>query len=197
MIHSESTCLPFRTSRSRTVCPAYAYDNFDVGIRYSTQGAQLTAYEPGEHELLDDVERLDMQLKASHKRIKTAVQASGTKLTDLYGVGPILACELIGYTGDVRRFTSGDQFASYAGVAPVELSSGGRTVHRLSRRGNRQLNHAIHMVAICQIRQTDSEGRIYFEKKVAEGKTKREAIRSLKRHVANAVYRQLLLDATK
>ena len=141
-------------------------------------------------ELLDDVKRLDVQLKASHKRIKTAVQASGTTLTELYGVGPILACELIGYSGDVRRFTTRDQFASYAGVAPVELSSGGRTVHRLSRRGNRQLNHAIHMVAICQIRQTNSEGRIYFEKKVAEGKTKREAIRSLKRHVANAVYRQ-------
>jgi len=148
-------------------------------------------------ELLDDVRRLDVQLKASHKRIKTAVQASGTTLTELYGVGPILACELIGYTGDVRRFITRDKFASYAGVAPVELSSGGRIVHRLSRRGNRQLNHAIHMVAICQIRQTNSEGRAYFERKVAEGKTKREAIRSLKRHVANAVYRQLLLDSTK
>ena len=148
-------------------------------------------------ELLDDVRRLDVQLKESHKRIKTAVQASGTTLTELYGVGPILACELIGYTGDVRRFTTRDKFASYAGVAPIELSSGGRIVHRLSRRGNRQLNHAIHMVAICQIRQTNSEGRAYFERKVAEGKTKREAIRSLKRHVANAVYRQLLVDTNK
>jgi transposase len=148
-------------------------------------------------ELLDEVRRLDIQLKESHKRIKTAVQASGTTLTELYGVGPILACELIGYTGDVRRFTTRDKFASYAGVAPIELSSGGRIVHRLSRRGNRQLNHAIHMVAICQIRQTNSEGRAYFERKVAEGKTKREAIRSLKRHVANAVYRQLLVDAHK
>jgi len=148
-------------------------------------------------ELLDDMRRLDVQLKESHKRIKTAVQASGTTLTELYGVGPILACELIGYTGDVRRFTTRDKFASYAGVAPIELSSGGRIVHRLSRRGNRQLNHAIHMVAICQIRQTNSEGRAYFERKVAEGKTKREAIRSLKRHVANAVYRQLLIDANK
>jgi transposase len=149
------------------------------------------------HELLDDVERLDVQLKESHRRIKTAVKASGTSLTELYGVGPILACELIGYTGDVRRFTTGDQFASYAGVAPLERSSGGRIFFRLSRRGNRQLNHAIHMVAICQIRQANSEGRIYFEKKVAEGKTKREAIRSLKRHVSNAVYRQLLIDAQK
>jgi len=138
-------------------------------------------------DLLDDVRRLDVQLKESHKRIKTAVRASGTSLTELYGVGPILACELIGYTGDVRRFTTRDQFASYAGVAPIELSSGGRIVHRLTRRGNRQLNHAIHMVAICQIRQKESEGRVYFERKVAEGKTKREAIRSLKRHVSNAV----------
>ena len=121
------------------------------------------------HELLDDVERLDVQLKASHKRIKIAVQASGTTLTDLYGVGPILACELIGYTGDVRRFTTRDKFASYAGVAPIELSSGGRTVHRLSRRGNRQLNHAIHMVAICQIRQKDSEGRIVLRKEGGRG----------------------------
>jgi transposase len=148
-------------------------------------------------ELLDDVRRLDMQLKESHKRIKTAVNASGTSLTELYGVGPILACALIGHTGDVRRFTTRDQFASYAGVAPIEHSSGGRIVHRLSRRGNRQLNHAIHLVAICQIRQTNSAGRVYFERKVAEGKTKREAIRSLKRHVSNAVYRQLLIDARK
>jgi transposase len=84
-------------------------------------------------ELLDDVRRLDVQLKESHKRIKTAVKASGTSLTELYGVGPILACELIGYTGDVRRFTTRDQFASYAGVAPIELSSGGRIVHRSTR----------------------------------------------------------------
>ena len=82
-------------------------------------------------------------------------------------------------------------------MASIELSSGGRIVHRLSRRGNRQLNHAIHMVAICQIRQKDSEGRIYSEKKVAEGKSKRELIRSLKRQVSNAVYRQLLIDAQK
>jgi len=77
----------------------------------------------------------------------------------------------------------------------VEFSSAWRVVHRLSRRGNRHLNHALHMTAICQIRQKDSEGRVYFERKVAQGKTKVEAIRSLKRQISNAVYRQLLLDA--
>ena len=148
-------------------------------------------------ELLDDVKRLDVQLNESHKRIKTAVKASGTSLTELYGVGPILACALIGHTGDVRLFTTRDQFASYAGVAPIEHSSGGRIVHRLSRRGNRQLNHAIHMVAICQIRQTNSEGRFYFERKVAEGKTTKEALRALKRQISNVVYRQLVIDSSK
>lgn len=146
-------------------------------------------------ELLDDVRRLDAQIKASHKRIRTAIRASKTSLTDLYGVGPILACTLIGYTGDVHRFANRDHFASYAGVAPIEHSSGGRITHRLSRRGNRKLNNAIHMVAICQIRNSGSEGRVYFDRKVAEGKTKMEALRSLKRQVSNAVYRQLLLDA--
>jgi len=67
-------------------------------------------------------------------------------------------------------------------------------VHRLSLRGNRKLNHALHMIAVTQIRNPDTEGRIYFERKVAEGKTKKEALRALKRQVSNAVYRQLLLD---
>lgn len=146
-------------------------------------------------ELLDDVRRLDVQLKEFRRRIKRALRASGTLLTELFGIGPILARELIGYSGDVRRFASRDQFASYSGVAPAGLSSGARVVHRLSRRGNRQLNHAIHMVAICQIRQTHSEGRAYFDRKVAEGKTKREAVGALKRQARNVVYRQLVLDA--
>lgn len=109
----------------------------------------------------------------------------------------MLACALIGYTGDVRRFVNRDQFAAYNGTAPIEVSSGGRVTHRLSRRGNRQLNHAIHMVANCQIRQRHSEGRAFFERKVDEGRTKKDAIRSLKRQISNTVYRQLVLDAQR
>jgi len=146
-------------------------------------------------ELLEDIRRLDAQLKASHQRIRVAVRASGTSVTDLFGVGPIIAAELIGYTGDVCRFRNRDQFAAYNGTAPVEFSSGGRIVHRLSERGNRQLNHAIHMAAICQLRQPHSDGRAYFERKVAEGKTNKEAIRALKRQISNAVYRHLVADA--
>ena len=146
-------------------------------------------------ELLADIRRLDDQLKASHKRIRTAVAASGTTVTDLFGVGPILAAMLIGFTGDIRRFPGRDRYAAYNGTAPVEFSSGGRTVHRLSQRGNRQLNHALHMVAVCQLRQPHSDGRAYFDRRVAEGKTKKEALRALKRQVSNAVYRQLVADA--
>ena len=148
-------------------------------------------------ELLDDIRRLDDQLKASHKRIRAAVMASGTSVTDLFGVGPIIAAMLIGYTGDIARFRNRDHYAAYNGTAPVEFSSGGRTVHRLSKRGNRHLNHAIHMAAICQLRQPHSDGRAYFDRKVAEGKTKKEAIRGLKRQISNAVYRQLVVDARR
>lgn len=131
----------------------------------------------------------------SPTRIRDAVRASGTSVTEIYGVGPIIAAELIGYSGDVGRFANRDAYAAYNGTAPVEFSSGGRVIHRVSGRGNRMLNHAIHMAAICQIRQTDSDGRRYYLRRVAEGKTKREAIRCLKRQVSNAVYRQLVLDA--
>ena len=148
-------------------------------------------------ELLDEIRRLDAQLKASHKRIRAAVSASGTTVTDLFGIGPILAAMLIGYSGDVARFRDRDHYAAYNGTAPVEFSSGGRTVHRVSQRGNRQLNHALHMAAICQLRQPHSDGRAYVDRKVADGKTKREAIRALKRQISNAVYRQLIVDARR
>ncbi len=148
-------------------------------------------------ELLVEIRCLDEQLKVSHKRIRAAVVASGTTLTELFGIGPIIAAMLIGFTGDIARFDNRDHFAAYNGTAPVEFSSGGRTVHRLSQRGNRNLNHALHMAAICQLRQPHSEGRAYFDRKVTDGKTKREGIRALKRQISNAVYRQLLVDARR
>ena len=164
--------------------------------------AEVTPTTPSEQtrfdlavELLDDIRRLDNQLKVSHRRIRVAVTASATTVTDLFGIGPIIAAALIGYTGDIGRFRDRDRYAAYNGTAPVEFSSGGRTVHRLSQRGNRQLNHALHMAAICQLRQPHSAGRAYFDRKVAEGKTKKEALRALKRQISNAVYRQLILDA--
>lgn len=143
------------------------------------------------HELLDELRGLDQKLKRSKTRITIAVDASRTTLTDLYGVGPIIAALVIGYTGDVRRFPTAGHYAAYNGTAPIELSSAGRTVHRLSRRGNRTLNHAIHMIAVTQIRNLHSEGRAYYDTKLAAGKTKREALRALKRRISDRVYNTL------
>lgn len=158
-----------------------------------------TAVEAARHALalehLEDLRRLDEQMKASKKRIAEAVAASGTTLTELFGVGPVVAAMVIGYTRDVHRFPTADRYASYNGTAPREVASGGRKVHRLSRRGNRQLNHAMHIAAVSQIRQPHSEGRAFYERKLTEGKTPKEALRALKRRVSDAVYRQLLIDA--
>jgi transposase len=130
-------------------------------------------------ELLAEVRALDGQLKESHRRIAIAVRASKSTVTEIFGVGPIIACMAIGHSRGIARFPNRDHYAAYNGTAPVEFSSGGRVVHRLSLRGNRQLNHAIHMAAVCQIRQSHSDGRLYFDRKVAEGKTKKEALRAL------------------
>jgi len=145
-------------------------------------------------ELVADIDRLDHTLKASKQRITAAVAASGTSLCDIYGIGPICAATIIGYTGDVARFATKAHYASYNATAPVEASSGGRTRHRLNLRGNRRLNHAIHIAAICQIR-SGTEGRAYYDRKIEEGKTHREAIRSLKRRISDRVYRHLVTDA--
>ena len=125
--------------------------------------------------------------------IKRSVTVSDTTVTDVYGVGPIVAAFLIGYTGNPARFATPDHYAAYNGTAPIEYSSGGKTRHRLSLRGNRTLNHAIHMAAVTQIR-FDTPGRSYFDKKLAEGKTKKEALRVLKRRISDAVYRRLIAD---
>ena len=147
------------------------------------------------HELLDEIRVLDARLKSSKRRITDAVAASGTSLTEIYGVGPIIAAIVIGYTGDVARFPTAGHYAAYNGTAPIEFSSSGRTVHRLSRRGNRTLNHAVHMIAVTQIRNAGSEGRVYYDAKLASGRTHREAMRSLKRHISDRVYRHLRHDA--
>ncbi len=142
---------------------------------------------------LGDIRRLDGDLKANRVLIRQAVAAAKTTVTDVYGVGPIVAAFLIGYTGDPSRFASADHYAAYNGTAPIEVSSGGKKRHRLSMRGNRTLNHAIHMAAVTQIRH-DTPGRVYYDKKQAEGKTKKEALRALKRRISDVVYQRLLAD---
>jgi transposase len=147
-------------------------------------------------EFLDDIRRLDAQMGESKKKLAAVVRASGTTLTELFGVGPVIAATIIiGDVATVSRFASRDRFAAYNGTAPVEVSSGDKKIHRLSRRGNRRINHAIHMAAISRIRHRHSDGRAYYDKKVAEGKTHKEALRSLKRRISDAVYARLQADA--
>jgi transposase len=146
---------------------------------------------------LDDLRRIDAQLRDTRNKLAAAVRASGTSLTGLFGVGPVIAATIIGDVRDVSRFPGRDHFAAYNGTAPIEVSSGGRKVYRLSRRGNRRINHAIHMAAVTQVRQPHSEGRAYYEKKLAEGKTRKEALRSLKRQVSDAVFARLRADARR
>lgn len=144
-------------------------------------------------DLVVDVRRLDRDIVAVKVRITEAVDASGTTLTELFGVGPVVAAIVIGQVGDPRRFPTRDRFAAYNATAPIEASSGPRVRHRLNQRGNRRLNNAMHLIAVTQISH-DTPGRAYFDRKVAEGKSKKEALRALKRHISDAVWRQLQAD---
>ena len=153
--------------------------------------AELAAQFPG------DMRRLDAQLRGTRKKLAAAVRASGTTLTEVFGVGPVIAGTITGDIADVSRFPGRDHFAAYNGTAPVEVSSGNRKIHRLSLRGNRRINHAIHMAAITQIRHRHSDGRAYYDKKVTEGKTHKEALRSLKRRISDAIFACLLADARR
>jgi transposase len=147
-------------------------------------------------EVLRDVRTLDRKIADLNERIEAEVEASGTALTYIFGIGPILAARIIGTVGAVGRFPTKAHFASYSGTAPLEASSGEAVRHRLSLAGNRKLNYALHMVATCQAR-SDARGGSYYRKKLAEGKSRKEALRCLKRRISDAVFRSLLADSQR
>jgi transposase len=163
------------------------------GIR-SRGGASARLRRRLASEILRDVRTLDRKIADLNGRIEAELEASGTTLTEIFGVGPILAARIIGTVGDVGRFPTKAHFASYSGTAPLEASSGEVVRHRLSLRGNRKLNYALHMAAICQAR-SDARGGSYYRKKIAEGKSHKEALRCLKRRVCDAVFRSLVTDS--
>jgi len=101
--------------------------------------------------LVSDLRRLDRALVENRRRCATAVAASGTTLTAIFGISDVLAAKILGHVGDVGRFASADHFASYTGTAPIEVSSGEVTRHRLSRSGNRSLNNALHLAGRVQV----------------------------------------------
>jgi transposase len=141
-----------------------------------------------------DLVRVDAQIRAIKAELQTAVTERGSSLMELTGVGPVGAARILADVGDVARFADRNRFASWTGTAPLDASSGEQIRHRLSRAGNRRMNHVLHVAAVVQLRH-DTPGRDYYRRKLAAGKTPLEAIRCLKRRLSDAVYRRLLIDA--
>ena len=144
-------------------------------------------------DLLCDLRRVDARLTDNKTQARDALAATGSTLTDVHGLGVVLAVKLLGHVGDITRFPSQDHFASYTATAPLDASSGNQQRHRLNTGGNRQLNAALHTIAICQARDP-GPGRRYYLRKLSEGKTPAEARRALKRRLANVIYRRILAD---
>jgi transposase len=145
-------------------------------------------------DLVLEIRDADRRLKLLTAQIAETVAATGSHLTEVDGVGPVVSGRLLARTRRMSRFPTAAAFASYAGVAPVEVSSADRVRHRLSRSGDRQLNLALHIVAVNQIRRPGSAGRAYYDTKIAAGKTEKEARRCLKRRLADHIWRLMIRD---
>jgi len=143
---------------------------------------------------IEKLRRLDAEIKQLEREIRAQVTALGSGLPQLVGLSYLSAARIIGEVGDVRRIASKARFARMNGTAPIPASSGQTQRHRLNKGGNRRLNHVLHMMALTQAR-TDPRARAYVERRCAEGKTKRDAVRALKRHLSDVVYQQLRHDA--
>jgi transposase len=140
--------------------------------------------------------RLDTELRECERRLGALVRAADTGLLELSGVGVLVAARIIGEVRDVRRFGDRERFAAANGTAPIPASSGVRQRHRLNRGGNRRLNWAIHLMALTQSSR-DPRARAYLARRRAEGRSRRDAMRALKRHLSDVVYRQLVADAKR
>lgn len=135
-----------------------------------------------------------VRIKKLQKKLETRLdgllESEGKNLTSMPGISTILAAKIVGYTNGIERFKRINSYIRYAGIAPVEKSSGKKKRHTKNKRGNRKLNSAFYFVALGQLR-LNPKSKAYFEKKVAEGKTKKHAIRCLTRRIASMVYAML------
>jgi len=147
-------------------------------------------------ELIADLERIYARKKAANKELTELLAHTGTGLLDLNGIGPSGAARLLVEVGDITRFPNKAHFASWNGTAPIDASSGDQIRHRLSRKGNRQINRVLHIMARVQLRNP-SQGRDYYDRKKADGKAPMEAMRCVKRRLSNIVFQQMLEDSMK
>ena len=143
---------------------------------------------------LRQIRELNRQIADLAAEISELVSANGTTLTKIRGIGTIGAADILTEVGDPARFATKARFAMANGTAPLQASSGRTVRHRLNRGGNRQLNRAIHTAALTQIAQPNSEGRRLYQQHLDRGKTKREAIRALKRRISDRIWTHLQTD---
>ena len=146
-------------------------------------------------DLLGRIRELTWSVNELERRILGQVRSLAPSLLQLPGVAALTAAKILAETADVRRFRSKDAFARHNGTAPLPVWSSNRVRHRLSRTGNRQLNAAIHRIAVTQMRIHDA-AKAYLERRMGMGNTKTEALRALKRKLSDVVYRALLADAS-
>jgi len=145
---------------------------------------------------LGELSRLEGEIAAMDRRIEAMVRQTGTSLIAIPGVGPFIAAKILGEVGDLSRVRSKAAFAVLSGTAPLPASSGQTRRHRLNRGGNRQLNWALHYMALVQSRITP-DAQAYMVRQREAGKSHKEAMRCLKRHLSNVVYRHLVADARR
>ncbi len=137
------------------------------------------------------IRSLSRQIQELTQQITTVVKTTGATLTHIHGIGNLTAAEIIAQVGNPAHYPTKAKFAMANDTAPLEASSGRITRHRLNRGGNRRINQALYTAALTQISQPGSEGHRYYQKQLARGKTPKEAIRNLKRHISNRVYKHL------
>ncbi len=167
-------------------------------VRLDEAGARLHGVEGTlawvARDLVGRIRELTIAVNELERRIRQAVSRLAPTLLELAGVGALTAAKILAEVADARRFRSKDAFARHNGTAPLPVWSANRVRHRLSRTRNRQLNAAIHRIAVTQMR-IHEEASAYLERRMAMGNTKTEAIRALKRKLSDVVYRRLLADA--
>jgi transposase len=144
-------------------------------------------------ERLAHIGQLTARINALEIEIARRVKEVAPTLLDLEGCGPLTAAKIVGETAHASRFHSPAAYARLNGTAPIPASSAVNGRHRLNRGGNRQLNCALHRIAVTQIRLS-GRGRAYVEHRKAGGDTKTEAIRALRRRISDEVFRRLLTD---
>lgn len=144
-------------------------------------------------DLLARITELSTAIRALEREIETLARTLAPILMELAGCGPLTAAKIVGEAAGISRFRSKGAFARHNGTAPVPVWSGNTVRHRLNRGGNRQLNVALHRIAITQVR-LGGPGKAYLEHRVAAGDTRTEAIRALRRRISDEVYRRLRVD---